>query len=133
MLSYSTFASFSYAIGGLLYLALAGLLLTGWRGRLQGGLLIGCTLTTFLWCAVTLGAIVGLPLSDELIAVSEVIRNGFWLLFFARLQGLGLPGERGSSRNGYWLLSVAAAMCAVSLLVAVTDPDGRNRPAMTTS
>ena len=42
----------SYALGFFAYLVLGGLLLTGWRGRIQGGLLVMAVLVTLLWCGL---------------------------------------------------------------------------------
>ncbi len=42
----------SYALGFMAYLVLGGLLLTGWRGRMQGGLLVVAVLVTLLWCGL---------------------------------------------------------------------------------
>jgi putative PEP-CTERM system histidine kinase len=39
-----------YALAAIAYLIFTLLLLTGWRGRLQGGLLVTATLVTTLWC-----------------------------------------------------------------------------------
>ena len=41
----------SYAIGAVAFLVLTLLLLTAWRGRLQGGLLVAASAMTALWCA----------------------------------------------------------------------------------
>ena len=42
----------SYALGFFAYLLLGGLLLTGWRGRMQGGLLVVAVFVTLLWCGL---------------------------------------------------------------------------------
>ena len=42
----------SYALGFVAYLMLGGLLLTGWRGRMQGGLLVLAVFVTLLWCGL---------------------------------------------------------------------------------
>ena len=40
----------SYAIGGIAFLVLSTLLVTSWRGRLQGGLIVAAASVSTLWC-----------------------------------------------------------------------------------
>ena len=42
----------SYALGFVAWLVLGGLLLTGWRGRMHGGLLVLAVFVILLWCGL---------------------------------------------------------------------------------
>jgi putative PEP-CTERM system histidine kinase len=77
----------SYASGSLAYLLLAALLLTGWRGRLQGGLLVTATLMTFLWCgAEALWAGGKLP-HAALVQSAETLHFVTWCVFLSGMLG----------------------------------------------
>ena len=77
----------SYALGSLAFLLLSVLLLTGWRGRLQGGLLVTATLLTALWCAAeTLWAGWALP-HASVVQTSETLHFVAWIAFLAGLLG----------------------------------------------
>lgn len=74
-----------HAASALLFLVLSALLLTSWRGRLQGGLLLAASIGSLAWsvCAIFYSAwgVPGLPL---LLGV-ETLRNIAWFAFMARL------------------------------------------------
>ena len=77
----------SYALGSLAFLLLSVVLLTGWRGRLQGGLLVTATLLTALWCAAeTLWARWALP-HASVVQTSETLHFVAWIAFLAGLLG----------------------------------------------
>ena len=77
----------SYALGSLAFLLLSVVLLTGWRGRLQGGLLVTATLLTALWCAAeTLWAGWALP-HASVVQTSETLHFVAWIAFLAGLLG----------------------------------------------
>ena len=48
----NSFGTVSYALAAGLFGILAILLLTSWRGRLQGGLLIGASMVTVIWATL---------------------------------------------------------------------------------
>ena len=71
----------SHAIGAATYLFLGVLLLTAWRGRLQGGLLVAVVCISCIWCAaVALHSATGTP-SRSILWVLELCRDLSWLLF----------------------------------------------------
>ena len=65
----------SYAIGAAAFLVLTLLLLTAWRGRLQGGLLVSASAVTALWlAAVAVYAVYRIPPFSAL-QLLEVLRG----------------------------------------------------------
>ena len=87
--------SVGYGLAAAAFGALALLMLTSWRGRLQGGLLVIAAALTAAWAAV---AALG-PETRALwqsLGLLEVARNTAWLVFLARLSpaGQGLDGSR---------------------------------------
>lgn len=75
----------SYFTAALLFLVLSILLLTSWRGRLQGALLVGACGATVLWAAVVaFSAAWGYPAS-LLVPSLEITRNAVWFAFLIRL------------------------------------------------
>ena len=104
-------AAISYGIGAAAYLALTLLLVTAWRGRLQGGLLLAASAISTLWCAaVVLFAIHRVPPFSALMLL-EVLRDALWCLFLARLLGLTREEARSSGRAVHLLIVSIFALC----------------------
>ncbi|MDH3987278.1 MAG: hypothetical protein OEV12_12850, partial [Gammaproteobacteria bacterium] len=103
----------SYALGFLAYLVLGGLLLTGWRGRVQGGLLLVAVSVTLLWCGMH-AAWAGWDVpSAWVLRVVEPLHFVVWVVF---LHGLM---KRAQKRVGLVALQVyllSAVMIFVPLL-----------------
>ena len=78
-------ASIGYTLAGIVFLALAGLLLTHWRGRLHGIFLPIAAIASVGWAMflaqVTPGT--SFPIVDVFFA--EIIFNGAWLLMLSQL------------------------------------------------
>jgi putative PEP-CTERM system histidine kinase len=71
----------SYALGFVAWLVLGGLLLTGWRGRMQGGLLVLAVFVTLLWCGLhAVWAGWGIP-SVRLVQAAEPLQLVVWVVF----------------------------------------------------
>lgn len=93
-----------YGLAAIAFAGLALLMLTSWRGRLQGGLLVVAAGLTAAWAAVA--AFPGdSPQHWQLIGVLEILRNTAWLVFLARLTPAG-QGVDGLTRH---LASLAPA------------------------
>ncbi len=76
---------YSYASAALAFLILSLLLITSWRGRAQGGILVAAALMTFLWAVVAgLFTMIGSP-GALLPQTFEVLKNGAWYVFLLRL------------------------------------------------
>jgi putative PEP-CTERM system histidine kinase len=98
----------SYATGAAAFLVLTVLLLTAWRGRLQGGLLVSASAVTALWCAaVALYAVDRVPPFSAL-ELLEVLRNAAWFLFLLKLLG----PMRGPNYGVRLLAILIFALCA---------------------
>ena len=85
--------SISYGLAGVAFGLLALLVLTSWRGRLQGGLLVTAAALSAAWAlAAALGP--ATPSHWQLVGILEVMRNAAWLVFLARLTpaGQGIAG-----------------------------------------
>lgn len=116
----------SYLTGGVFFLGLALLLLTGWRGRLQGGLLVTAALASCVWCLVLAWAAADDGISYRLVYAAEVLRTACWLIFLAKLLSFGFRSTVAwRSRylvHGLWLgvlvLGLAPMGWAEATLVA---------------
>ncbi len=80
-------APVSYAIAALLFLILAILVATGWRKRLQSGLLLLASLISAAW-ALQLGvqSVTGI-FTTEFLFLMEVARDASWLAFLVAVLG----------------------------------------------
>ena len=87
--------SVGYGLAAAAFGALALLMLTSWRGRLQGGLLVSAAALTAAWAAA---AAFGPETRAhwQLVGLLEIASNTAWLVFLARLTpaGQGLDGAR---------------------------------------
>ena len=96
----------SYGLGALAYLVMTALLLTSWRGRLQGGLLVTATLATALWCgAEALWAGWAFPPAVA-VQSAETLHFTAWCAFLLGLLGHERKGVRLSGRLLYGLSAV---------------------------
>ena len=77
--------SLSYGIAAGTYLILSLLLLTSWRGHLQGALLVAATMVTALWAAVITALQAGQVVLLLPSALFEVLRGLLWTLFLLKL------------------------------------------------
>lgn len=75
-----------YGVAAVVWSILFLLLLTSWRGRLQGGLLVSAVLVTLLWALrAALYASTEVAAPDWLYQTLEIIRDVAWLGFLAAL------------------------------------------------
>ena len=81
----NSFGTVSYALAAGLFGILAVLLLTSWRGRLQGGLLIGASLVMVIWATlIAIQAKSGsVPLAS--VVTTEFLRDGVWIMYLCNL------------------------------------------------
>jgi putative PEP-CTERM system histidine kinase len=109
-----------YGLSAILFLLLGAILLTGWRGRLQGGLLVAAVLTSALWAGMS-----ALQAAWHWFPVAwlwglEALRNCAWMLFLIRLLGL----QAGTSGTRSRLLALArAGAVAVTLVLMLPLAD----------
>ena len=106
----TTVATASYAMAGMAYLVLAALLLTSWRGRLHGMMLLVACLLSVLWAAFfayQANQNAPLSLSSD---VLEILRNAGWTGFLIVLLGLHQQEKNSSGTR------TSPALTAIALL-----------------
>ena len=109
----------SYAAAAAAFMFLFVLLVTSWRGRLQGMLLAAASLGTIAW-AVVLAYLSARPNTIGLsAAVVEVIRNAVWFAFLMVLLGYSLKAVRS-----FRLALVAITVTCVAALAAALYSGG---------
>jgi putative PEP-CTERM system histidine kinase len=122
--------SLSYGISAAAFTVLALLLITSWRGHLQGGLLVAAAAVTALWAGVTAVFQAGVAAADLPAALLEVLRGLMWILFLLKLLNVG-PGWAGllGARLRWWTFGVLLlGVMLMSLIVApflLAEPLGR--------
>lgn len=99
--------SFSYGIAAVAFTILSLLLLTSWRGHLQGGLLVAAATTTALWAAATTAFQTGVTIMLLPAMLLEVLRGLLWIVFLLKLLD-PQQGWRGlmTGRMRWWSLGV---------------------------
>ncbi|NGP53728.1 XrtA/PEP-CTERM system histidine kinase PrsK [Thioalkalivibrio sp. XN8] len=112
-----------YGLAAIAFALLALLMLTSWRGRLQGGLLVIAAGLSAAWAAAA--AFPGdSPQHWQLVGVLEILRNTAWLAFLARLTPAG-QGVAGLTKH-FASLAPAAFVLVYGLLTiflpAAADP-----------
>ncbi|HET7588163.1 MAG TPA: XrtA/PEP-CTERM system histidine kinase PrsK [Gammaproteobacteria bacterium] len=100
----------TYTTGAAAFFVLAMLLLTSWRGRLQGALLVAAALGTALWSGF-LAFVFITPMPLALVLAAEIARSALWLTFLLRLLGAGegvaLPSKLRYAVHPLWLCLLA--------------------------
>jgi len=108
--------AFGYGLAALLFALLTLLLLTSWRGRLQGGLLVLATLVSALW-ASALAVQSGFGgLSGELLWAAESMRGLVWIAFLGGLIMPMLDVTRGYGRFMRLVRNAALGLCVLLAL-----------------
>ena len=110
----------SYGLGARLFLALTALLAIGWRGRVEGGLLLAASGLTTAWLLLLAAqAFFGAEPGPGAQAL-ETLRTVAWLAFLTRLlgyRGAGAP-TRGLPRLALGLYGLGA----LTLLATLAEP-----------
>ena len=71
----NTVAVISYTAAAGLFLVLGALLVTSWRGRMQGGLLVTACFVSAAWAGLIAVASSGVQVPLQVLAVSEFVRD----------------------------------------------------------
>ena len=74
-----------YGLVGGLYLVLAALLLTVWRGKKIGGYLIAACVVSVAWASVLAVQTAGDTVEPASLFIAEVLRSGAWIAFLSHL------------------------------------------------
>lgn len=105
------FGAYSYAAVGLFYLILCVLLVTSWRGRLMGGLLITACSINMVWGFTLAAHAAGMSVPSVVVFVFEVLRSAAWLTFLVALtRTLGLPLFAQVAASLVWILTLGAGL-----------------------
>jgi len=102
-----------YLLAAVLMLVLGVLLLTSWRGRMQGALLLAAVLVHALWAGVLAVQASWQSIPVQVIWWLEALRDIAWLLFLFRL----LSNLPGGARQSLSILRVAVIVGGLSLLL----------------
>ena len=119
------FGIFGYGIAAVLFFFLTLLLLTSWRGRMQGGLLVAATFANSIWAAVQTVQVAWNSVSVSWIWTLESIRDLAWILFLLRLLELQLKERPGQRRMFGWM-RLLMTVVAVLLMLPVEDLTARS-------
>jgi len=109
-----------YGLCAVLFTLLGLVLLTGWRGRLQGGLLVFAVLSSALWAGVLAAQVAWHLIPIQWIRGLEAVRNLAWMLFLIRLLELQAGGVAQRTRN---LARARLAALALTLILALPFGD----------
>ena len=122
--------SLSYGVAALAFFILSLLLLTSWRGHLQGALLVAATVVTTLWAGVTTALQAGMVEVSLAAALLEVLRGLLWILFLLKLLN-PRPGWRSlwAGRTLWW--SAGIALLGAAMMALIIAPFLLERPLST--
>ncbi len=112
----------SYSLGAGLFLLLSLLLATGWRGRLQGGLLVAACIGTTVW-ALTLALQTQFPLPAILVQFAETSKDVLWFAFLFKLLRTVQGKNQGLVFIPIALYSLAAALLLMPTLLVQLAPN----------
>lgn len=98
MLASNSLGALGYVLAALLTAILGALLLTTWRGRLQGGLLLGGVSANTIWAAMLAVQTQWHTIPAEAVWAAEALRMLAWLIFLLRLLNLLRYGSEGNLR-----------------------------------
>jgi len=105
-----------YGLAAVSYLLFSALLLTSWRGRLQGGLLFAACLVSAVWAGLSAIKAGYYAVPSYLLWSLESLRALFWLVFLVRLLEMQAAGTAQRKRMLGWLRRLIIAFCLLLLL-----------------
>ena len=110
----------SYAIAAGVFLVLSLLLITSWRGRLQGAMLVSAAVMTSIWAALAALQATVHPESPAL-QVFESLRNALWYLFLLKLLGPDdAGGWLGRRLRKFFLLACGLILLQLGVVIIST-------------
>ena len=114
---------FSYLFASVAYVILTVLLITAWRGRLPGTLLLLASILTAIWAAIS-SSYRGFAVPPvDIQHLVELARDAGWCLFLVAVLGLSAKeAGKGFYRRGFFILFgvvFGAALLVVAILPAV--------------
>jgi len=107
----------SYGLAGALYGLLTLLLLTAWRGRLQGALLVIASAISMIWCVAQAshGLYTWPPFWN--LQLLEVVRDASWFAFLLGLLGYWDPKLRRGQIRATGLIALALCVSLSALIL----------------
>ncbi len=120
MLDLDLFGALGYGLSAVLFLLLGAILLTGWRGRLQGGLLVAAVLSSALWAGMSAAQAAWHWAPVLWIWGVEAVRDCAWILFLIRLLELQ-AGTTGARNRMLALARIGAVFVTLVMLLPLTD------------
>jgi len=109
----NAFGIASYGIAALSFLVLTVLLVTAWRGRRQGALLIMASGVTAVWAVILAAQSSSDHVPVLVIYLAEAMRGGSWLLALLAVAGIAAPKP---------LVIAARTLCVMLLAAALILP-----------
>ncbi len=101
------FGVIGYGLAGLFFLVLTVLLVTSWRGRLLGGLMVTACLLSSVWGFVLAWQAADPESLSAWVFALEVLRDAAWITFLLKLvvgpDGKGIPRWAFWSVHGIWI------------------------------
>lgn len=107
---------YGYGLSALLFALLGIVLLTGWRGRLQGGLLVFAVFANALWAGMLAYQVAARALPIEWLWAIEAVRDLAWILFLMRLLALQAGSSEARNRLLRWARFAAIGVAIVLML-----------------
>ena len=111
-----TFGAIGYAISASLFFLLGLLLLTSWRGRMQGALLVTALFVSATWAALLAIQAAWGQVDINWIWALETLRDLAWLTFLGRLLDLQLQGHPAQQRILRGILGAILGLGALFVL-----------------
>jgi putative PEP-CTERM system histidine kinase len=128
MASLDLFGAVGYGVAAILFLVLAVLLLTGWRGRMQGGLLVAASFTTAVWAGGLALQAGWHSLTVHWLWVLEALRDLVWVMFLLAVLEIQLEATP-RLRRIFLGLRLTASLLAGLLMLPLEDL-GASHPAL---
>jgi len=120
-LSMMNMESLSYSVAAVAFLILSLLLLTSWRGHLQGALLVATTMVTAVWAGVTTAFQTGMVALLPAVEILEVLRGLLWILFLLKLLN-PQQGWWGLLAGGMRWWSLGMALLGAMMMAIIIAP-----------
>jgi putative PEP-CTERM system histidine kinase len=107
----------SYGLAAIAFGALTALLMSSWRGRVQGALLAASSAFTALWAAAAAFQIFAGRPPYVLVDVLEVLRDGAWLAFLILLLGAARRASPAFTRTLRFITAALGVFCLVVIAI----------------
>lgn len=108
----------SYFTAAIAFLILSLLLMTSWRGRLRGILLVIAVVVSAVWSFIAAYSITGSAMANLVYPVMEILRNAAWYIFLFRLID---PLRKSNGKSLIYFRVAILSVLSFSLLVLIFD------------